>query len=124
MRSIHPAPTRHARAVPIADVLRPVEIVSDHSAMLRLGSMTAQERLAAFLLDLTRRLHARGLSGYSVLLRMSRQEIGSDLGVTLETVSRTFSKLQAAGLLFVSQRQILIADAPGLRRLLEDGTAL
>lgn len=97
------------------------EIVNDHSAMLRLGSMNAEERLAAFLLDLTRRLQARGFSGYSVLLRMSRQEIGSYLGVKLETVSRTFSKFQAAGLLFVSQRQILIADAPGLRQVLERG---
>ena len=68
-----------------------------------------------------RRLQARGFSGYSVLLRMSRQEIGSYLGVKLETVSRTFSKFQAAGLLFVSQRQILIADAPGLRQVLERG---
>jgi len=95
------------------------EIVNDHSAMLRLGSMNAEERLTAFLLDLARRLQAHGFSGYSVLLRMSRQEIGSYLGVTLETVSRAFSKLQAAGLLFVSQRQILIADAAGLRQRLE-----
>jgi len=97
------------------------EIVSNHDAMLRLGSMSAEERLADFLLDLTRRLHARGFSGDSVLLRMSRQEIGSYLGVKLETVSRTFSKLQAAGLLFVSQRQVFIADAPGLLHVLERG---
>ena len=97
------------------------EIVNDHQAMLRLGSMNAEERLAAFLLDLTRRLQSRGFSSHSVLLRMSRQEIGSYLGVKLETVSRTFSKFQAAGLLFVSQRQVLIADAPGLRHVLERG---
>ncbi|HSC63760.1 MAG TPA: helix-turn-helix domain-containing protein [Caldimonas sp.] len=97
------------------------EIVNDHDAMLRLGSMTAEERLAAFLLDLTGRLRSRGFSASSVLLRMSRQEIGSYLGVKLETVSRTFSKFQAAGLLFVSQRQVLIADAPGLRQVLERG---
>jgi CRP/FNR family transcriptional regulator len=99
------------------------EIVRDQSAMLRLGSMRAEERLAAFLLDLTQRLQARGFSGSSVQLRMSRQEIGSYLGVKLETVSRAFSKFQAAGLLFVSQREILIADAPGLRQLLETGIA-
>ena len=81
------------------------EIVNDHSVMLRLGSMHAEERVAAFLLNLTKRLRARGFSASSVVLRMSREEIGSYLGVKLETVSRTFSKFQASGLLFVRQRR-------------------
>ncbi len=71
------------------------EIAGDHLAMLRLGSMHAEERLAAFLLNLMHRLQARGFSESSVLLRMSREEIGSYLGLKLETVSRTFSKFQA-----------------------------
>ena len=77
------------------------EIVNDHSVMLHLGSMHAEERVAAFLLNLTDRLRARGFSASSVVLRMSREEIGSYLGLNLETVSRTFSKFQASGLLFV-----------------------
>jgi len=95
------------------------EIVNDHSAMLRLGSMNADERVAAFLLDLTDRLRRRGFSASSIVLRMGREEIGSYLGLKLETVSRTFSKLQANGLLFVRQRQIQITDRAGLEHLLD-----
>jgi CRP/FNR family transcriptional regulator len=98
------------------------EIVNDHSVMLHLGSMHAEERVAAFLLNLTERLRARGFSASSVVLRMSREEIGSYLGVKLETVSRTFSKFQASGLLFVRQRHIQITDPVGLQHLLDDVT--
>jgi len=90
--------------------------------MLHLGSMHAEERVAAFLLNLTERLRVRGFSAASVVLRMSREEIGSYLGLKLETVSRTFSKFQAAGLLFVRQRHIQITDPAGLRHLLVDVT--
>jgi CRP/FNR family transcriptional regulator len=95
------------------------EIVRDHGVMLLLGSMHAEERVAAFLLNQTHRLRARGFSASSVLLRMSREEIGSFLGLKLETVSRTFSKFQANGLLFVRQRQIQITDPVGLQQLLD-----
>ena len=98
------------------------EIVTDHGVMLHLGSMHAEERVAAFLLNLTDRLFARGFSASALVLRMSREEIGSYLGLTLETVSRTFSKFQAAGLLFVRQRNIRITDPAGLRHLLDDVT--
>ena len=98
------------------------EIVNDHSVMLHLGSMHAEERVAAFLLNLTDRLGVRGFSASSVVLRMSREEIGSYLGLKLETVSRTFSKFQSKGLLFVRQRQIEITDPAGLQHLLDDVT--
>ena len=93
------------------------EIVRDHGVMLLLGSMRAEERLAAFLLNLTQRLHARGFSSSALVLRMTREEIGSYLGLKLETVSRTFSKFQDEGLLEVKQRDIRILDAEGLRAL-------
>jgi CRP/FNR family transcriptional regulator len=93
------------------------EIVRDHGVMLLLGSMRAEERLAAFLLNLTQRLQARGFSPSSLILRMTREEIGSYLGLKLETVSRTFSKFQDDGLLEVKQRQIRILDQEGLHRL-------
>jgi CRP/FNR family transcriptional regulator len=95
------------------------EIGKDGQMMLLLGTMFAEERVAAFLLNLTRRLQARGFSASAVLLRMSREEIGSFLGLKLETVSRTFSKFQANGLLFVRQRQIQITDPVGLQQLLD-----
>ena len=95
------------------------KIVRSHGVMLLLGSMYAEERLAAFLLNLTNRLQARGFSASTVVLRMSREEIGSYLGLKLETVSRTFSKFQANGLLFVRHRQIRVTDPVGLQQLLE-----
>ena len=93
------------------------EIVRDHGVMLLLGSMRAEERLAAFLLNLTQRLQARGFSPSSLILRITREEIGSYLGLKLETVSRTFSKFQDEGLLEVKQRQIRILNQGGLHQL-------
>lgn len=96
------------------------EIVREHGVMLLLGSMRAEERLAAFLLNLTQRLHARGFSASALVLRMTREEIGSYLGLKLETVSRTFSKFQEEGLLEVKQRDIRITDEAGLRALVNN----
>ena len=98
------------------------EIATGHQVMLQLGSMHAEERVAAFLLNLTHRLQARGFSASSLLLRMRREEIGSFLGLQLETVSRTLSRFQAQGLLVVRQRQIEITDGAGLQRLIDGVT--
>jgi len=95
------------------------EIVRNHGVMLLLGSMHAEERVAAFLLNLTHRLRARGFSSSAIVLRMSREEIGSFLGLKLETVSRTFSKFQANGLLFVRHRQIQVTDPVGLQQVVD-----
>lgn len=97
------------------------EIVRDHGVMLLLGSMRAEERLAAFLLNLTQRLQARGFSAAALVLRMTREEIGSYLGLKLETVSRTFSKFQEEGLLEVKQRHLRILDQAGLQKLVNNG---
>jgi CRP/FNR family transcriptional regulator len=91
------------------------EIVRDHSIMLLLGSMRAEERLAAFLLNLSQRFAARGYSPSAFQLRMTRQEIGNYLGMKLETVSRTFSQFQAAGLISVRNKAVEILDAKNLR---------
>ena len=93
------------------------EIVREHGVMLLLGSMRAEERLAAFLLNLVQRLQARGFSRSELVLRMTREEIGSYLGMKLETVSRTFSKFAEEGLIEVSQRNICILDADALKRI-------
>lgn len=93
------------------------EIVRDHGVMLLLGSMRAEERLAAFLLNLTQRLQSRGFSASSLVLRMTREEIGSYLGLKLETVSRAFSKFQDDGVLEVKQRQITVLDPAKLQKL-------
>ena len=93
------------------------EIVREHGVMLLLGSMRAEERLAAFLLNLVQRLQARGFSRSELILRMTREEIGSYLGMKLETVSRTFSKFADEGIVEVKQRHIDILDAEALKRL-------
>ena len=98
------------------------EIVRDHGVMLLLGSMRAEERLAAFLLNLTQRLRTRGFSGSSLILRMTREEIGSYLGLKLETVSRAFSHFQEGGMLAVKQRHIEVLDPDALQKLV-NGTA-
>jgi CRP/FNR family transcriptional regulator, anaerobic regulatory protein len=96
------------------------EIVRDHGVMLLLGNMRAEERLAAFLLNLTQRLRARGFSASSLVLRMTREEIGSYLGLKLETVSRAFSRFHEEGLLEVRQRQLRILDQEGLQALVNN----
>ncbi len=93
------------------------EIVREHGVMLLLGSMRAEERLAAFLLNLVQRLHARGFSRSELVLRMTREEIGSYLGLKLETVSRTFSKFAEDGVVEVRQRHVRILDTEALRRM-------
>jgi CRP/FNR family transcriptional regulator, anaerobic regulatory protein len=93
------------------------EIVRDQGVMLLLGGARAEERLAAFLLNLSQRFRARGYSPSDFNLRMTRKEIGSFLGLKLETVSRIFSRFQEGRLLEVEQRHIRILDVPGLERL-------
>ncbi|PQA83260.1 transcriptional regulator [Limnohabitans sp. TS-CS-82] len=93
------------------------EIVREHGVMLMLGSMRAEERLAAFLLNLVQRLHARGFSQSELVLRMTREEIGSYLGLKLETVSRTFSKFADDKIIEVKQRHVRILNTDALKAL-------
>ncbi|WP_374493888.1 fumarate/nitrate reduction transcriptional regulator Fnr [Zoogloea sp.] len=99
------------------------EIVRDHGVMMLLGSMRAEERLAAFLLNMSQRFTARGFSPSEFHLRMTRDEIGSYLGLKLETVSRAFSRFQDEGLVAVQQKHIRILNTPGLKRILSRHTA-
>ena len=91
------------------------EIVREHGVMLLLGSMRAEERLAAFLLNLAQRLHSRGFSQSELILRMTREEIGSYLGLKLETISRTFSRFVEDGIVAVKQRHVHILNTSALQ---------
>lgn len=93
------------------------EIVRENNVMMLLGNMRAEERLAAFLSNLTQRLHARGFSQSEIVLRMTREEIGSYLGMKLETVSRTFSKFSDEGIIKVKQRYVHILQPDALKKL-------
>lgn len=94
------------------------EIVRDHGIMLLLGSMSAEERFAAFLINLSMRLTRCGYSGTRFVLRMSRTEIGSYLGLKLETVSRLFSAFHRDGLIDVRNKDVAITGIKGLERVL------
>jgi CRP/FNR family transcriptional regulator len=85
--------------------------------MLLLGSMRAEERLVVFLLNLSHRYRARGYSGSEFVLRMTREEIASLLGLKLETVSRLFSRLHGEGLIQVQGRSIKLLDSPALHAM-------
>jgi CRP/FNR family transcriptional regulator len=91
------------------------ELVRDQGVMLLLGTMCSTERLAAFLLNLSQRFVARGFSSRDFHLRMTRHEIGSYLGLSLETVSRLFSRFHEDGLVCVDQKHIRIQDIDGLK---------
>ena len=95
------------------------ELVRDQGVMMLLGSMRAEERLAAFLLNLSQRFLARGYSPVEFHLRMTREEIGSYLGLTLETVSRLFSRFQNDGLIVVQQKHVCIKDLRALKSVLK-----
>jgi CRP/FNR family transcriptional regulator len=82
--------------------------------------MNAEERLAAFLLNLTHRLQTRGFSQSELVLRMTRKEIGNYLGMSLETVSRTFSKFSIEGIVDVKLRYIRILNADALKMIVSD----
>jgi CRP/FNR family transcriptional regulator len=98
------------------------EIVRENSVMMLLGNMRAEERLAAFLLNLLQRLHARGLSQSELVLRMTREEIGSYLGLKLETVSRAFSKFSEEGIIEVKQRYVKILEPEALKKIFNPQT--
>jgi CRP/FNR family transcriptional regulator len=95
------------------------EIARQGKVMLLLGSMLAERRLAVFLLDLSDRYHARGYSSCEFVLRMTREEIGSYLGLKLETVSRLFSRFQRDGLVQVQGRVVKLLDRASLKHLIE-----
>lgn len=91
------------------------DIARDQGLMLLLGGMDAEQRIAAFLLSLSQRYQKLGYAASRFDLRMTREEVGSYLGLTLETVSRMFSRLQREGLLSANKRDIELKDAARLR---------
>ena len=93
------------------------EIHQDHEMLAVLGKQTAEERLAALLVSFSSRLKQRGLSDREFHLSMSRQDIGSYLGLAVETVSRVFSRFQRQGLLQVDRRFIVLHNLGALKAL-------
>jgi CRP/FNR family transcriptional regulator, anaerobic regulatory protein len=99
------------------------ELVHRQNMVRLLGMLNAEARVAAFLLDLSERFGRLGCSKSSFVLRMTRQELGSYLGIKLETVSRAMSAFAVSGMLNVCRREVVLNDVEGLRRKLEAPTA-
>lgn len=94
------------------------EIVRDHDMLMMLGNMNADERLAAFLLNLSQRLSMRGYSSRQFVLKMRREEIASYLGLRLETVCRGLTHLREQSLVVVAKRDVKILNMEGLKQLI------
>ncbi len=99
------------------------QIERQQSIMLLLGSARAPQRLAAFLLDQAARSALRGESPTKLQLRMSREDIGAYLGLTVESVSRLLSRFRRDGVLRVNNRAIELL-APELLREIVNCTGL
>ena len=91
------------------------ELVREHAVVGMLGTMGAEARVARFLVALSERFAAIGYSPSCFNLRMTRQEIGSYLGLTIETVSRSLSALHDDGLIHINQRAVEVRDLAALR---------
>ncbi len=95
------------------------EIAEDQQLITLLSKSSADERVAAFLLSVSARNARLGMSSTRFRLSMSRVDIGNYLGLTVETVSRVFGRMQKLEVLKVENREIEILDAAGLRKLAE-----
>ena len=106
------------------------EIMREQSVMLLLGNMRAAQRFAVFLLNLASRYAARGYSSSRFQLRMSREDIGNYLGLTIESVSRALTSFKKNGWISIDIRELAILDRAGLEALAggtecgEDGAAV
>lgn len=100
------------------------EIRSDQELMLNMRSLHAAGKVAAFLLEMSLRFASRGFSSTHFQLRLTRQEIGSMLGLKLETVSRALSHFAHMGLITVCLREIVLLDCAGLLNIVVQPTKL
>ncbi len=112
--------------VPVLDrrlfMLAVKEIERAHEQMLLLGRKTAREKLASFLLALSRRAEERGQAASPVALPMSRSDIADFLGLTIETVSRTITQLKKSGVIQVPDTtHVVLRDIDELRSMAEGG---
>ena len=93
------------------------EITREQNVMLLLGNMRAEQRFAVFLINLSARYAARGYSPTSFQLRMSREDIGNYLGLTIESVSRLLSRFKKQGWIAVDKREVILLDGPHLKAM-------
>lgn len=98
------------------------EIMEEEAQLLMLGRMKAEERLASFLLSISKRYQRLGYSPVDLRLPMSRQDLGDYLGLALETVSRLFSRFQEEALIEVQGRSVKLLSLDRLRQVIEQNS--
>jgi len=98
------------------------EITREQNVMLLLGNMRAEQRFAVFLVNLSARYAARGYSSTRFQLRMSREDIGNYLGLTIESISRLLSRFKKQGLVQVDKREVVLLE-PDRLKAMAAGTA-
>lgn len=91
------------------------EIVRESGMIVLLSTMSAKEKLSNFLSNLIQRLSLRGQSSHELILRMSREEIASYLGLSKETVTRVLSKYSDQNILEVNNRFIKILNSEAIK---------
>lgn len=91
------------------------EVTEEHKMLLMLGKMSAEEKIATFILSISRRMEERHWKATEFVLSMPRQDIANYLGLAVETVSRLFAHYQEAGIIKVDRRRIIILDLHRLR---------
>jgi CRP/FNR family transcriptional regulator len=100
------------------------EIRRDRAWMLALGTLTADQRVAAFLIDIARRCAALGFSDRHFILRMGRADMANYLALKHETVSRALARLQSLGCIEILRREVKVLDAEGLAALASQSEAV
>ena len=93
------------------------EISKENKLLLSINKRSAEERIATFLISLSSRFANLGYSSKEFNLPMSRQDIGNYLGLTIETVSRLFTKFQKSGLVKIDKKSICLEDLPALHAI-------
>ncbi len=93
------------------------ELTSDNELLLTLCNKNAEEKIATFLFSLSHRFELRGYASNEFKLSMSRQDIGNYLGLTIETVSRIFSKLQRDHIIETDHKIVAIKDRETLHQI-------
>ena len=98
------------------------ELLAARDLLFTVSQRTATERLAGFLLSLSHRNARRGEDAREIVLPMTRADIADFLGLTIETVSRTFTKFRVEGLIDLEQCVLVtIKDASALSELIDGG---
>jgi CRP/FNR family transcriptional regulator len=99
------------------------QLGNEHQTIFMLGRMSAEQRLAQFLLGLSHVMQASGCLADRISLSMPRHDIANYLGLALETVSRLLHRFQNSGLLQVAHRDVRLLNMDGLRHIVQRNDA-